>query len=111
MDIDGWGVQFTNKNDSESVKAKICTFINNKPVSSYSYLFGLGSSSLIDFSDVNTSNVTDKVTNASSLNMFTSSTKLVGGAGTVYNSSYVNKTYAKIDGGTSSPGYFTLKSN
>ena len=107
MDTDGWGVQFTNKNDSGSVKAKICTFINSKPVSSYSYLFGLGSSSLIDFSDVNTSNVTD----ASSLNMFTSSTKLVGGAGSVYNSSYVNKTYARVDGETESPGYFTLKSN
>ena len=49
----------------------------------------------------NTNNVT------SSANMFTYSTKLVGGAGTKYNSSYVDKTYARIDGGTSSPGYFT----
>ena len=49
----------------------------------------------------NTNNVT------SSANMFTDSTKLVGGAGTKYNSSYVDKTYARIDGGTSNPGYFT----
>ena len=52
---------------------------------------------------------TDKVTSSS--NMFNLSTKLVGGAGTVYNSSYVDKTYARVDGGTSSPGYFTLKTN
>ena len=43
-------------------------------------------------------------------NMFYNCTKLVGGAGTKYNSSYVDKTYARIDGGTSSPGYFTAKS-
>ena len=43
----------------------------------------------------------------SSSNMFYNSTLLVGGSGTTYNSSYVDKTYARIDGGTSSPGYFT----
>ena len=48
---------------------------------------------------------TDNVTNSSY--MFTGCTKLVGGAGTKYNSSYVDKTYAHIDGGTSNPGYFT----
>ena len=50
---------------------------------------------------------TDKVT--SSTDMFSSCTNLVGGAGTKYNSSYVDKTYARIDGGTSNPGYFTAK--
>ena len=52
-------------------------------------------------------------TNAVTLanNMFTGSSNLVGGAGTTYNSSFVDKTYARIDGGTSSPGYFTLKNN
>ena len=39
--------------------------------------------------------------------MFEGSTSLVGGSGTKYNSSYTDKTYARIDGGTSSPGYFT----
>ena len=38
-------------------------------------------------------------------------TNLVGGAGTTYNSSKIDKTYARIDGGTSNPGYFTLKTN
>ena len=41
--------------------------------------------------------------------MFTGCTSLVGGQGTVYDSTKVDKTYARIDGGTSSPGYFTLK--
>ena len=48
---------------------------------------------------------TDLVTSSS--NMFYNSTLLVGGSGTTYNSSYVDKTYARIDGGTSRPGYFT----
>ena len=51
----------------------------------------------------------DKVT--SSNNMFIGSTNLVGGAGTKYDANHVDKTYARIDGGTSSPGYFTLKTN
>ena len=46
----------------------------------------------------------------SSTDMFYNTTNLVGGSGTTYNSSYIDKTYARIDGGTSSPGYFTLKS-
>ena len=51
--------------------------------------------------------VTTAVTD--STNMFTGSTKLIGGAGTKYNGSYIDKTYARIDGGTSNPGYFTAK--
>lgn len=54
----------------------------------------------------NTENVSD------SNNMFNGCTSLVGGAGTGYDSTKVNnKTYAKIDGGTESPGYFTGVSN
>ena len=48
---------------------------------------------------------TDNVT--ASNEMFRDSNYLVGGSGTKYNSSYVDKTYAKIDGGASNPGYFT----
>ena len=55
--------------------------------------------------------VTTSVT--SSTNMFAScSTALKGGAGTTWNSSNpVDKTYARLDGGSTSstPGYFTLK--
>ncbi len=49
----------------------------------------------------------DKVTNSKF--MFSNCANLVGGSGTKYNSSYVDKTYARIDGGTSNPGYFTAK--
>ena len=54
---------------------------------------------------VNSKFVTTAVTD--STDMFTDSTNLVGGAGTKYNSSHVDKAYAHIDGGTSNPGYFT----
>ena len=40
---------------------------------------------------------------------FIECTSLVGGAGTVYNSSHTDYTYAHVDGGVSNPGYFTLK--
>ena len=52
--------------------------------------------------------ITDNVT--SSTDMFQRVTNLVGGAGTKYNSSHVDKTYARIDA-SSTPGYFTLKNN
>ncbi len=43
----------------------------------------------------------------SSDGMFIGCTSLVGGKGTTYNVNYVDKIYARIDGGTSNPGYFT----
>ena len=48
---------------------------------------------------------TNAVTQSSE--MFSNCTKLVGGQGTTYSSSHVDKAYAHIDGGTSNPGYFT----
>ena len=41
--------------------------------------------------------------------MFYKCEKLQGGAGTTYNSSKLDKTYALIDGTGSQPGYFTAK--
>ena len=41
--------------------------------------------------------------------MFYSCYSLVGGAGTTYNSSHIDKAYAHIDGGPSNPGYLTLR--
>ena len=228
MDTDGWGVMLTNRASTDVVNSKVCTYINNKPISSMSYMFfrslatildlssfntskvtnmnsmfnnseattldvsnfdtskvtdmnNMFSSSqatTLDVSNFNTSNVTDmesmfsgsqattldvsnfntsnvtnmrymfgdsqattldlsnfdtsNVTNmsymfntstnlktiyvgdkfntnnvTSSVNMFTDSTKLVGGAGTKYDSTKIDKAYARIDGGTSNPGYFT----
>ena len=48
--------------------------------------------------------VTSNVTNSNY--MFTGCTFLVGGNGTTYNSSYTDKTYARIDA-PGTPGYFT----
>ena len=42
-----------------------------------------------------------------SVNMFSGCTSLVGGMGTTYSSSHLDKAYAHIDGGPSNPGYFT----
>lgn len=50
---------------------------------------------------------TNKVTTSSL--MFNNCTSLKGGAGTVYDGNNIDATYAKIDGGTASPGYFTEK--
>ena len=226
----GWGVQLTDKASTDAVTSKLCTYINDKPVTSMSYMFWDSQALRIDLSNFNTSNVynmggmfsssqattldlshfdTSKVTNmggmfqhsqattldlshfdtsnvtnmqcmfcdskaatldlshfdtsnvtnmqgmfwksqattldvshfdtsnvtnmevmfaymtnlktiyasskfvttsvTSSTSMFEKSTNLVGGAGTKYNKSHLDKTYARIDGGTSNPGYFTEK--
>ena len=42
-----------------------------------------------------------------SYHMFTYAEELVGGQGTAYDVSHLDKTYARIDEGTSNPGYFT----
>ena len=103
---------------------------NTSNVTDMSSMFMLSSATTIDVSNFDTSKVTNMsgmfqhssnlktiyvsskfVTTAvtSSTNMFYNCTKLIGGAGTKYNGSYDDKTYARIDGGTSNPGYFTAK--
>ena len=52
-----------------------------------------------------TSNVTTDT------NMFYNCTHIVGGSGTVFDSNYINKTYAHVDGGSTNPGYLTLKTS
>lgn len=42
-----------------------------------------------------------------STGMFTGCTNLVGGVGTVFDKTHTDKSYARIDGGPSAPGYFT----
>ena len=54
-----------------------------------------------------TGNLWDSNKVTSSMDMFLDCINLVGGAGTVYNSSYTDATYARIDEGTGAPGYFT----
>ena len=92
--------------------------------------FGCSSLPSLDLSSFNTANVTDmgwmfsgcpnlatiyasdlwsteKVTD--SFDMFGYCGSLVGGQGTVYDSEKTDATYARIDGGTAAPGYFTYK--
>ena len=53
--------------------------------------------------------VTDNVTYFNEI--FANCTSLKGGAGTVYDENHTEKEYARIDGGTENPGYFTAKTN
>ena len=113
--------------NSQATTLDVSNF-NTSKVASMSLMFYYSQVTTLDLSNFDTSNVTDMssmfsnstnlktiyVSNkfktdlvTSSSNMFTNCTSLVGGAGTKYNSSYKDKTYARIDGGTSNPGYFT----
>ena len=118
--------------DSAATEIKGIENFNTSNVTNMNVMFSGSKAKSLDLSNFDTSNVTnmgfmfyncnalttiyvgnkfttDKVTSSS--NMFYLDSKLVGGAGTVYDSSNIDKTYARVDGGTSSPGYFTLKSN
>ena len=56
---DGWGVQLTDKASTDAVTSKVCTYINNKPVVSMSYMFSYSKATTLDVSNFNTSNVTN----------------------------------------------------
>ena len=98
---------------------------NTSNVTDMRYMFSNSQATILDVSNFDTSKVTDmsymfnSATNlktiyasdkfntnnvTSSTNMFINSTNLVGGAGTKYDSTKIDKTYARIDGGTSNPG-------
>ncbi len=53
----GWGVQLTDKASTDAVTSKLCTYINDKPVTSMSYMFWDSQALRIDLSNFNTSNV------------------------------------------------------
>ena len=58
---DGWGVAQTNvasiKTTTDPISDHVCSYINDKPVVSTSYMFGSSNASSIDLSDFNTSTV------------------------------------------------------
>ena len=56
---DGWGVQLTDKASTDAVTSKVCTYINNKPIVSMSYMFGGSKATTLDLSNFNTSKVTN----------------------------------------------------
>ncbi len=103
---------------------------NTSNVTSMYAMFYFSSLGVIDLSSFDTSKVTDMghlfdfstnltviyasdkfVTNnvTSTVTLFVGCSKLLGGAGTIYDSSKTGLSYAKIDDGTENPGYFTKK--
>ena len=56
---DGWGVQLTDKTSTSAVTSKLCTYINNKPITSYSLMFNNSKATILDVSNFDTSKVTD----------------------------------------------------
>ncbi|UKI58807.1 MAG: DUF285 domain-containing protein [Clostridium sp.] len=112
---------------SQATTLDLSNFDTSK-VTNMSLMFSYSKATVLDLGSFDTNNVTnmnkifyantnlktiyasDKFNTAAvtdSTNMFKNCTSLVGGSGTVYNSTKVDKTYARIDGGTSNPGYFT----
>ena len=63
----GWGVQLTDKTSTDAVTSKLCTYINNKPITSMKYMFYKSQATTLDLSSFDTSNVT------SMFNMFSNS--------------------------------------
>ena len=115
--------------NSQATTLNVSNF-NTSNVTNMSYMFYGSKVTILDVSNFNTSNVTnmsymfnsatnlktiyasDKFNTGSvttSTGMFGYCTNLVGGTGTKYDSTKTDKTYARIDGGTSNPGYFTAK--
>ena len=115
--------------DSVATSIIVSSFDTSK-VKDMSYMFGSSRVTTLDVSSFDTSKVvnmssmffnstklktiyaSDKFNTSavtSSADMFKSCNSLVGSEGTLYNESYIDKTYARIDKGTSSPGYFTSK--
>ena len=80
---------------------------DTRRVENMSYMFN----GMRNLKTIYVSNKWNTISASSSSYMFDGCTNIEGSQGTTYNSSYINKTYAHVDGGTSNPGYFTLKSN
>ena len=115
--------------DSQVTTIDLSNF-DTSNVTDMSWMFSDSQTTVLDLSSFDTSKVTnmfkmfssttnlrtiyasDKFNTSAVTNsddMFTNCTSLVGGAGTTYDSTKTDKTYARIDGGTSDPGYFTAK--
>ena len=75
---------------------------NTEKVTDMRYMFINCSNLTTIFSDSDWSG-----SGADSEYMFDGCTSLVGGMGTAYNEAFTDATYARPDGGTSAPGYFT----
>lgn len=59
IDEEGWGVILSDISSEEPITSKLCSTINNKPVISMQGMFHHASNETIDFSDYDTSSVTN----------------------------------------------------
>ena len=55
--INGWGVQLTDRESTNPVTSKLCTYINNIPIVTMNYMFNNSNAASIDLSSFNTLNV------------------------------------------------------
>ena len=133
INMDNWDfASLTNLssffNGVSSVQEISLKNVNTSNVTSMASMFyGCSSLKQLDLRSFNTSNVTSMdmmFVNASSLTtilvsddfvvdqvtsssgMFGNTSSIIGGMGTTYDSSHVDKAYAHYDGGVSNPGYF-----
>ena len=85
------------------------SFFNTNKVTDMAYMF----SKCTTLTTIYVSNIFTISNTINSEKMFETCNFLKGGNGTVYNSSKIDKSYARIDGGqaSSTPGYFTYKGN
>ena len=109
------GISYLNTSEVTSMAYMFCncsiltsldvSHFNTSKVTNMRYMFagGLNQQTIYVGNDWSTAAVTE------SSDMFTNCFNLVGGQGTTYDASHVDKAYAHIDGGTSNPGYFTAK--
>ena len=136
LDLSNWNTSnVTNMNNmfhecNALTSVDLSSFNTAKVTTMYSMFDYCTSLTSLDLSSFNTSKVTDMrwmfsscsklttiyagsgwstaaTTDSNSDGMFRECTKIRGGQGTTYNASHTNRLYARIDGGTSNPGYFT----
>ena len=138
LDLSNWNTSnVTNMNNmfhecNALTSVDLSSFNTAKVTTMYSMFDYCTSLTSLDLSSFNTSKVTDMrwmfsscselttiyagngwstaaTTDSNSDGMFRECTKIRGGQGTTYNASHTNRLYARIDGGTSNPGYFSEK--
>ena len=110
LDLSGFNTEkVTDMNymfqDCSSLTSLDLSGFNTEKVTNMNYMFANCSSLTTIYCDGYWSQNTGITQSAG---MFSGCSSLVGGNGTAYTSSFVNKTYAHPDGGTAGDGYFTL---
>ena len=110
----GWGVVLTDKESTEPVTSKLCTYINNIPVVSMLNMFSESQTSSIDLSNFDTSNVVYmnhmfKETKMTEINLENFNTKNVKSiAGMFQNSNIENLDLSNFDTSNVSTAYYTF---